>query len=531
MKDSRTKNWSKKTNAATFFYCAFTLPALTVGASAYADDAVLEPTSDTVENANTRANVSLSYATLASFALLQLANSKANSPASAEPNQGGQVRNDQPDTTNAIVNAEADQTVTPPTPPSSQAASKGFVTDSHLNLQFRNYSDYFQAPTSIYRHAWIQGAQANYESGFTQGLIGFGVDASLFAALKLDGGNGAGNMVHVGKDGGGSQQLAWAYPGMYDIKGRISETVVKYGLQTVTNPFLEPHDNRALPPTFLGVSMVSNDLVHTTLEAGSFTKVDARGHTNLTNLTTSYGGTRIDRLTYVGGTWHYAKNGEMALYVDQADDVWRQCYGSVAQSFGDPATSSGAVSRISTRRTIPAHHARGISTATRTACRSPRSTARMRCCSAISKCSAISSSTMSTRPTVSTWPTRWTSTTTRRMSSRCNCATRSTANTPVCRGSRRCSGASTAGARTRRRAPRTMLRASAPLHDLYWKNGEPVHGHHHEFGFIPSYTLQSGRFKDTKVTFIAMWHNASRYYSDGNNMEYRLVVNVPVKVF
>jgi len=58
-----------------------------------------------------------------------------------------------------------------------------------------------------------------------------------------------------------------------------------------------------------------------------------------------------------------------------------------------------------------------------------------------------------------------------------------------------------------------------------------VHGHHHEFGFIPSYTLQSGRFKDTKVTFIAMWHNGSNYYSDGNNMEYRLVVNVPVKVF
>ncbi|NYH16001.1 hypothetical protein GGD41_003229 [Paraburkholderia bryophila] len=122
------------------------------------------------------------------------------------------MRNDQPDTTNAIVNAEASQTVEPPSPPSSQAASKGFIADSHLNLQFRNYSDYFQAPKTTYRHAWIQGAQANYESGFTQGLVGFGVDASLFAALKLDGGNGAGNMVHVGKDGGGSQQLAWALP-------------------------------------------------------------------------------------------------------------------------------------------------------------------------------------------------------------------------------------------------------------------------------------------------------------------------------
>src|SRR5258707_6904871 len=49
MKDSRTKKRSKKTNAATFFYCAFTLPALTIGASAHADDAVLEPASDTTK--------------------------------------------------------------------------------------------------------------------------------------------------------------------------------------------------------------------------------------------------------------------------------------------------------------------------------------------------------------------------------------------------------------------------------------------------------------------------------------------------
>ena len=39
-----------------------------------------------------------------------------------------------------------------------------------------------------------------------------------------------------------------------------------------------------------------------------------------------------------------------------------------------------------------------------------------------------------------------------------------------------------------------------------------VQGRHHEFGFIPSYTFQSGKLKDTKVTFIAMWHAGSAHY-------------------
>lgn len=54
-----------------------------------------------------------------------------------------------------------------------------------------------------------------------RGIIGLGFDATLFGALKLDGGAGAGNMVYVGKHGGGANRFAWAYPGSYDAKARI----------------------------------------------------------------------------------------------------------------------------------------------------------------------------------------------------------------------------------------------------------------------------------------------------------------------
>jgi oligopeptide transport system ATP-binding protein len=52
-----------------------------------------------------------------------------------------------------------------------------------------------------------------------------------------------------------------------------------------------------------------------------------------------------------------------------------------------------------------------------------------------------------------------------------------------------------------------------------------------EFGFIPSYAIQSGRFKDTKVSVLAMWHVGSAYYSDPTSQVYRLVVKVPINVF
>lgn len=66
---------------------------------------------------------------------------------------------------------------------------------------------------------------------------------------------------------------------------------------------------------------------------------------------------------------------------------------------------------------------------------------------------------------------------------------------------------------------------------LYFKNGQPVHGRHHEFGFIPVYVVQSGPFKNAKVTLIAEWHIGSAYYSDSANQVYRLLVSVPKDIF
>ncbi|EOH6373898.1 OprD family outer membrane porin [Pseudomonas aeruginosa] len=71
---------------------------------------------------------------------------------------------------------------------SDQAEAKGFIEDSSLDLLLRNY--YFNRDGksgSGDRVDWTQGFLTTYESGFTQGTVGFGVDAFGYLGLKLDG--------------------------------------------------------------------------------------------------------------------------------------------------------------------------------------------------------------------------------------------------------------------------------------------------------------------------------------------------------
>jgi hypothetical protein len=445
----------------------------------------------------------------------------------------------QPNAPEALASANPEQSANetvradnPPRTQSSQAASQGFIGDSHLTLNLRNYADMQDVEGGPHRHAWVQGAMLDYTSGFTQGPVGFGVDASLYGAFKLDGGQGAGNMVHVAKGGGGSNQLAWAYPGIYDVKAQISNTVLKYGLQIVDdNPFIEPHDNRSLPPTFLGVSLVSKDVTNAVLQAGSFTKVDARGHTNLTDMTTAYGGVSFKRFSYVGGSWDYSPNGSVSLFANQAENVWNQFYGSVQQSIGDPSTLKWTgFANIYSSHGVGG----GLEGPINTNAYSLSLAAQHGAHSLLVAFQEILGDQFfdyvnetNGNYLVNSMDVDYNAPHEKSFQVRYGFDGKY-AGLPGAKAMLWYAlgwGANASASAAANASP------DSALYGLYWKNGEPVHGSHHEFGFIPSYTVQSGRFKDTKISFMAMWHHGSKYYSDPSNMEYRLVVGMPLKLF
>ena len=89
----------------------------------------------------------------------------------------------------------------------SGTASADFIKDSRASLELRNFyfnRDFRQDGAMQHKaEEWAQGFLLRYESGFTEGPLGFGVDALGLLGVKLgDGGRlrGARAAVHEMKD-------------------------------------------------------------------------------------------------------------------------------------------------------------------------------------------------------------------------------------------------------------------------------------------------------------------------------------------
>src|SRR3989344_2391105 len=79
----------------------------------------------------------------------------------------------------------------------AEEKSGGFIEDSSLTVLNRNF--YFNrdnrngqssATGNGYSEAWAHAIISKFESGFTQGTVGVGVDAFAMLGLKLDTGDG-----------------------------------------------------------------------------------------------------------------------------------------------------------------------------------------------------------------------------------------------------------------------------------------------------------------------------------------------------
>ncbi len=93
---------------------------------------------------------------------------------------------------------------------------EGFVEGSSLTVLNRNF--YFNrdhrngqsSPTGNgYSEAWAQAVISKFESGFTQGTVGVGVDAFAMIGLKLDTGFEAGHKINCGSPPAGDEHSLW----------------------------------------------------------------------------------------------------------------------------------------------------------------------------------------------------------------------------------------------------------------------------------------------------------------------------------
>jgi len=222
-------------------------------------------------------------------------------------------------------------TVTPAAHAADDSNAEGFVEGSSLNLNARNYymnrNRLQQTDDNI---EWGQGFLGLFESGYTQGTVGFGVDAHAMLGLKLDGGGGTDNSsILPVSDGNGKAPGSFSTAGG-TLKMRALDTELKAGDLFLANPVIAGGETRMLPQTFRGVSLTNHSFDGWMIEGGqaSFTKpYNQSGHTRIG---TSYGsladGDESKHLNWAGVAWSGLPGLTSSLYASELKNIWNQYY-------------------------------------------------------------------------------------------------------------------------------------------------------------------------------------------------------------
>lgn len=238
-------------------------------------------------------------------------------------------------------------------PVKGQAGATGFIEGQSLTLSTRNFAAREQMKDSFgftipkdggrehthSRRAWVQGTQLKYSSGYTQGTIGFGLDVAAFNAINLERGKGriggGGNRTLADSNGHGVEE--WSKLGIANVRLRVSNTELKAGRFQVDTPVFSYFDNRALPSSFTGYAITSEELDNLALQAGSFRRVSPRTGAGDEAFTTEYGTREVkgEHMHYLGGNYKPLESLEIAAYGGRFEDIWDQYYLGITHTLGD----------------------------------------------------------------------------------------------------------------------------------------------------------------------------------------------------
>ena len=115
---------------------------------------------------------------------------------------------------------------------------------------------------------WGQGFIGTFESGYTQGTVGFGLDVNAMLGLKLDGGGGTdGSSILPYGSGNGKAPGSFSTAGG-TLKLRAFDTELKAGDLFLNNPVIAGGMTSMLPQTFRGVSLTNHSFDGWMIEGG-----------------------------------------------------------------------------------------------------------------------------------------------------------------------------------------------------------------------------------------------------------------------
>ena len=215
-----------------------------------------------------------------------------------------------------------------------QAAQAEFIQDSKAEIDFKNYYfDQDQAPSNKDSTVWGQGIELSYQSGFTEGPVGFGFDATAAVGIRLDGSKDkAKNSLMFPLDDDGVPVNYWtrAFP---TVKARYQKTDVRVGELRPNLPILSRSFARLLESAYLGGQVTSKDVKGLTLTGGYVTKAIPRASKDTSKLSIKGATETSDGFLFGGADWKPNKNLTLQYYAGELDDFYVQQFVGVKHKF------------------------------------------------------------------------------------------------------------------------------------------------------------------------------------------------------
>ncbi|WP_277759759.1 OprD family porin [Pseudomonas sp. A34-9] len=236
-----------------------------------------------------------------------------------------------------------------------QAGAAGFIEDSKATLGLRNFyintdnrDGDVNAPANkrggvqSKQEEWGQGFDLRFISGYTQGTVGFGIDAIGLLGVRLDSGGGTNGAspataTNYGSYGGTvfpSKSNGEAVDNFSSLgltaKAKISQTELKLGTLQPKNPVIVTNDGRLLPQTFQGGQITSAEIKDLTLVGGQIEHVKGRNSSNNEELSIAGANGRTatgrdsNKFIYAGGDYKINKDLTAQYYYGNLDQFYKQ---------------------------------------------------------------------------------------------------------------------------------------------------------------------------------------------------------------
>lgn len=210
-----------------------------------------------------------------------------------------------------------------------------FVDETKVNLTAKNYfftRDYKKESAYPAARDWAQGFIFKAQSGFTDGKIGFGIDALGLVGINLLGKNthyATANVLPVNQN---NERPHTTGEFRLTAKAKMSETTLQAGTLTPMFPVLFSSPTRLFHQNYRGTQIKSNEIKNLTLNAIYVDRVNQRDSTNFEYLQLANPNGRFEsaaissRLHMLGGEYKVNNHYSVQFYNSILHDIYQQNY-------------------------------------------------------------------------------------------------------------------------------------------------------------------------------------------------------------